>query len=230
MRFKLRQCYHLRIHNIEQYGITKENLANYLSHVSKRFIIAKEVAPRTKKVHIQACVEKEHVDLGKPQTRPMIKYIQKKWPQCTGNENIGCPLVEKGLLRFMAYLLKADDDPLIHQVDKTQLAKAKLISYKENKNGEMKEEIKKAKEDWLVTEPQGQCSVLKCIGGNHQDCKIAHTRQLYNAIGQIYNKYQKDLRISTQQMICRPTCKRKYPELIRNQARRANNSMWGEYD
>lgn len=230
VRFKLRECYHLRINNVDKHGITKEKLSNYLSRVSTRYLLSYEIAPRTKMKHIQGIVEKENVDLGKPNTRPLIKYIQKEWPTAKGNENIGCPQVEKGILRLMAYLQKCDEKPIIHQVDKKQLEQSRKIAYKENKDGEMKREIKTAKEEWVITEPRGPCGDMRCSMGMHRGCYIAHTQELYNKIGDIYNKYQKDLRIATQQMICRPSCKRMYPTLIRNQAKRANNSMWGEYD
>jgi hypothetical protein len=129
----------------------------------------------------------------------------------------------------MAYMLKVDDEPVLHNLSKSQLKKVEKIRYKENKEGQMKAEIKDAKEQWLCTEPMGPCGDLRCIEGSHRDCKQAHTKQLYITIGDIYDKYKKDLPISRAIQICRPCCKRMYPELKQQAARRANNSMWGEY-
>lgn len=226
IKFQLRKAYSIRIHHHKCLGITKEMLVNLLSKYYPGMIIVKETNKEEKDdgctTHLQGIVQGDKIS-------PRV-VVQKVWPNAKGNRIIASPLIEKGILEYMSYLLKEDLNPTIINVSKAQMKKAKLYAYKENKNGEMKLEIKKAKLEWLSTKPLGNCSTLRCIGGHHQNCKVSHTRFLYDNVADIYDKYGKDLPQSNQVRICRPSCKRMYPELKKQCSNRANNSMWGEFD
>jgi hypothetical protein len=225
VKFQLRKAYNLRIHHLGCLGITKENLRQVLEKHYTGIMIAKEPNKEPKDCgcthHIHAIVQGEKVNVK--------KVVQAQWPKAKGNKYIYGPLVEEGILRIMAYIQKVDDKPILQNVSPKQLEQSKKIMYKENKDGQMKAEIKELKEQWLCTKPMGNCGDTRCIAGMHSGCKQAHTRELYNSIGQIYDKYKKDLPIHRAIQICRPCCKRMYPELLKQAARRANNSMWGEY-
>lgn len=226
IKFQLRKAYSLRIHHHKCLGISKEDLVNELSKTYLGMIIVRETNKEEKDdgcdSHLQGIIQGEKLN---PKT-----VIQKRWPKCRGNKFIAAPLMEKGILEYMAYLLKEDLKPTILNVSKAQLKKARLYAFKENKNGEMKLEIKKAKLEWLSTKPQGACTSTWCIDGTHRRCCIEHTRFLYDKVATIYDKYGKDLPQSNQIRICRPSCKRMYPSLLRRASDRANRSMWGEYD
>ncbi len=225
VKFQLRKSYSLRIHHLKCLGITKENLIPVLEKKYGGIMLALETYKEPKDCgcthHIHGLVQGEQVSVK--------KVVQEVWPKATGNKYIYGPLMEKGILRYMAYMQKEDPKVYTQNVSKRQLEQSKKLMYKENKDHEMKDEIKKVKEEWLCTEPQGQCGDSRCLMGTHRGCKQAHTRLFFESIGKVYDKYGKDLPLHRHIQICRPSCKRMYPELLKQCARRSNNSMWGEY-
>lgn len=227
VKFQLRKAYNLRLHHLGCLGINKENLRQVLEKHYTGIMIATEPNKEPKDC---GCTHHIHAIVQGDKKISVKKVVQEVWPKARGNKYIFGPLIEDGILRWMAYYQKVDPEPVIQNVSKKQLEQSRKIMYKENKDGQMKAEIKDAKEAWLCTEPMGPCGDLRCMAGTHSGCKVAHTLQLYDIIGNIYDKYKKDIPTHRQIQICRPCCKRMYPELKRQACRRANNAMWGEYD